>query len=92
MEIIKCGDCYAHYINGRLHTCDPLMKGLVDFRRRKLAKMKKVSDANLKVLINGLQAYKDNGIVDPWIMSDGTIIDPLEILLELKELRKYNHN
>lgn len=32
-EIIRCGDCHAHYPNGSLHICDPLMKALVSKKR-----------------------------------------------------------
>ncbi len=54
--------------------------------------MPRVTDEELNNLIVSLKICKDNGVVDPWLMSDGSIIEPLDILLELKELRKYNHN
>lgn len=34
-EIIKCGDCYAHYPIGNLHICDPLIKALVTRKRER---------------------------------------------------------
>lgn len=46
-----------------------------------------ISDENLEKLIKGLQDYKDEGVVDPWILRDGTIIEPLDVLKELRELR-----
>lgn len=54
--------------------------------------MKKVSDKNLAILIEGLQEYKKDGVIDPWVLGDGTIIEPLNILIELKELRRKNVN
>ena len=36
-EIIRCGDCWAHYPIGRLHVCDLLMKMLVERQRRNKA-------------------------------------------------------
>lgn len=50
--------------------------------------MKKVSDENLQILIDGLQEYKDKGTIDPWILSDGTIIEPLDVLAVKKEKEK----
>ncbi len=50
--------------------------------------MKKVTHKNLEILIQGLQEYKDKGVIDPWILDDGTIIEPLDILIELQELRQ----
>lgn len=50
--------------------------------------MKKIDDKALDDLIYGLKGYKANGIVDPWVLSDGTIIEPLDVLIELRELRK----
>ena len=49
-----------------------------------------ISDEHLNILIDGLQAYKDDGVVDPWVLSDGTRIEPLEVLKELKQLRQKN--
>lgn len=48
-----------------------------------------VSDEHLEALINGLTAYKKDGVVDPWVLSDGTIIEPLDILKELRVWREY---
>lgn len=49
--------------------------------------MTKVSDENLDILIAGLTDYRLEGIVDPWVLSNGMVIDPLDVLTELKELR-----
>lgn len=46
-----------------------------------------MSDEKLDVLISGLQKFKARGVVDPWVLSDGTVVEPLDILIELKELR-----
>lgn len=32
-QIIKCGDCWAHYEIGQLHICDPLLKAIVTRKR-----------------------------------------------------------
>lgn len=48
---------------------------------------RRVSDEKLDVLISGLQKFKARGVVDPWVLSDGTVVEPLDILIELKELR-----
>lgn len=50
--------------------------------------MAKVSHQDLDTLIEGLEDCKRRGIIDPWMLSDGTTIEPLEVLKELKELRK----
>lgn len=34
-QIIKCGDCWAHYEIGQLHICDDCMKILVAHKRYK---------------------------------------------------------
>jgi len=46
-----------------------------------------ISSSDLNVLIRSLQEYKAQGVSDPWVLSDGTKIEPLDALLELKELR-----
>lgn len=48
----------------------------------------KITDKHLHILIEGLQAYKDDGVIDPWVLADGTLIEPLDVLRELSELRK----
>lgn len=53
--------------------------------------MGKVSDENLAILIDGLAQYKQAGIVDPWVLDDGTMVEPLDILIELQELRGISH-
>lgn len=52
--------------------------------------MSKVSDRNLTLLILGLRAYKEAGVIDPWVLSDGTVIEPLDILVELRSFRQGN--
>lgn len=47
-----------------------------------------ISDEHLAILIEGLRDYKARGVVDPWVLEDGSIIEPLEALEELRELRK----
>ena len=47
----------------------------------------RISDADLEVLIVSLQAYKRTGVIDPWVYSDGHVVDPLDVLLELRDLR-----
>lgn len=49
---------------------------------------RRVSDEKLGILIGGLQKFKARGVVDPWILSDGTVIEPLDILIELREYRR----
>ncbi len=49
--------------------------------------MEKVNDVDLAILIDCLQDYKKLGVEDPWILNDGTKIEPLDILIELKHLR-----
>ena len=50
--------------------------------------MEKITDEKLDVLIAGLQQYKDKGVIDPWVLDDGTQIEPLDVLVELKEARE----
>lgn len=52
--------------------------------------MKKITDQELSILINGLTDHKRKGVIDPWVLADGAIIEPLDVLLELQELRAYN--
>lgn len=47
----------------------------------------KISGPDLDALIEGLKEYKRRGVVDPWVLSDGTTIEPLDALEELRELR-----
>lgn len=50
--------------------------------------MKRVSDVDLDILIEGLEWYKKKGVIDPWVINDGkTFIEPLDVLKELRELR-----
>lgn len=46
--------------------------------------MKEISQEHLAVLIQSLEDYKGKGIIDPWVLNDGTIIEPLDVLKELK--------
>ena len=53
----------------------------------------KISNKHLDILIKGLTQYKKEGIRDPWVLDDGTTIEPLDALVELKafrELEKYD--
>lgn len=52
-----------------------------------MSNMKRITDENLDALIFSLAAYKEQGIVDPWILDDGTEIQPLDTLMELQEWR-----
>jgi len=48
----------------------------------------RISDEILNILIEGLQEYKKEGVNDPWILEGGIRIEPLDVLIELRELRK----
>ncbi len=50
--------------------------------------MKKISDVDLAILIDWLWLHKKMGVEDTWKMDDGTEIDPLQVLIELKNLRE----
>lgn len=50
--------------------------------------MNPVNIENLKILIAGLEKYKDEGVVDPWVLDTGEIIEPLEVLKELLASRE----
>jgi len=50
-----------------------------------------ISQENLDVLIAGLEECKAKGISDPWLLSDGTTIEPLDVLKELDELRQQKY-
>ncbi len=50
--------------------------------------MKKISDVDLAILIDWLWLHKKMDVDDSWKMNDGTEIDPLEVLIELRDLRK----
>ena len=53
--------------------------------------MSKIKIEDLDILIESLNEYKKSGVVDPWVLSDDTIIQPLDVLIELRELRnKYD--
>ena len=47
-----------------------------------------ITDAQLDTLIDGLEAYAKSGVSDPWLLSDGTVIEPLHVLYELRAWRK----
>lgn len=49
--------------------------------------MNNVSAKHLNLLIQCLQDYKKRGVTDPWVLDDGTEIEPLSVLTELKALR-----
>ena len=46
-----------------------------------------ISDEDLDTLIQGLEDYRERGVVDPWLLSNGKVLDPLAVLHELRELR-----
>lgn len=48
---------------------------------------KEISMENLDFLIATLEDCKKKGIHDPWIFSDGKEIEPLDVLIELRELK-----
>lgn len=48
----------------------------------------KISDDQLDTLIEGLQVYAKKNVYDPWYLIDGSIVQPLDALLELRSLRK----
>lgn len=50
--------------------------------------MNTLTDENLSALIQGLEDYRNAGVYDPWILDNGTSIDPLEVLYELRSFRK----
>ena len=47
----------------------------------------RISNEALTTLIDGLTEYRVKGIIDPWVLSDGTTIDPLDVLVELRAYR-----
>lgn len=46
-----------------------------------------MTDEQLDTLIAGLQEYADDGVIDPWVLDDGSVIQPLDALKELKTYR-----
>lgn len=46
------------------------------------------SDKDLDLLIAGLRQYARAGVRDPWLLSDGRVIEPLDVLCELRALRR----
>ena len=68
MAEIRCGGCWAHYQNGTLHVCDPLMKRLVDNKRKNVEK-----DAlSLKqyTLFMSVSSFLE---IEKWNRSDGEL-------------------
>jgi len=49
--------------------------------------MSRVSDENLSILIEGLKEYKEQGVIDPWILGNGETVQPLDVLIELQQCR-----
>lgn len=48
-----------------------------------------ITDKELQLLIDSLKKYRDQDMIyDPWVFSDGTIIEPLDVALELQEWRR----
>lgn len=54
--------------------------------------MANVSNEVLDTLIVSLDQYKKAGIIDPWVFEDGSIVEPLDVLRELKELRENSNH
>jgi len=52
--------------------------------------MTKITDKQLDDLIRGLTMCKNDGITDPWVFNDGEVVEPLHVLIELQEFRKYH--
>ena len=52
--------------------------------------LQRVSNKKLHILLEGLQQHKDAGIKDPWVLSDGTKIEPLDVLKDLYDERQKN--
>lgn len=50
--------------------------------------MNKITDEMLATLIKGLEEYKADGVIDPWVLDSGEMIEPLDVLLELQEFRE----
>lgn len=46
-----------------------------------------ISNENLNILIESLEDYKRRGVVDPWILNTGEVIEPLDALIELRNAR-----
>lgn len=42
----------------------------------------------LDLLIQSLQEYADSGVYDPWFLSDGSTVQPLDVLKELRVYRR----
>ncbi len=47
-----------------------------------------INQNHLDALIAGLTEYKNEGVIDPWVLADGTHIEPLDVLHELDSSRK----
>ena len=50
--------------------------------------MTRVSDEHLDVLIRGLEAYAKEGVYDPWYLAGGAVVQPLDVLRELRAARE----
>lgn len=48
----------------------------------------RVSDQNLDILITALDAYAHQGVYDPWYLSNGDVVQPLDVLKELRAARE----
>ena len=53
---------------------------------------KRISNEELDILIESLMVYKAQGVNDPWLLSDGTVIEPLDVLWELRAFRNLYPN
>ena len=47
----------------------------------------RISNDQLDTLIESLTVYQRQGVIDPWVLSDGSIIEPLDVLWELRAFR-----
>lgn len=50
--------------------------------------MKKVSDVDLAILIDVFRRSQERNMKDAWVMPDGEKVEPLDVLIELQELRQ----
>jgi hypothetical protein len=50
--------------------------------------MGKIKQETLELLIQELRRYKDDGVSDPWLLSDGTLVEPLDALQDLFDARE----
>jgi hypothetical protein len=49
----------------------------------------RINEETLALLITALEEYKDDGVYDPWVLSDGRHIQPLDALYDLRDAIKF---